>query len=66
MPTVVIHGEKDPLVPVRAGIATAKAIPGAELIKIPGMGHDMQKQLWPTFVDAIAKNAERAAERKAA
>jgi pimeloyl-ACP methyl ester carboxylesterase len=62
VPTVVIHGESDPLVPLRAGIATARAIPGAELITIPGMGHDMPKELWPTFVDAIVKNTERAAE----
>jgi pimeloyl-ACP methyl ester carboxylesterase len=61
VPTVVIHGEKDPLLPVRGGIATAKAIPGAELLTIPGMGHDMPSELWPTFADAIAKNAERAA-----
>jgi pimeloyl-ACP methyl ester carboxylesterase len=66
VPAVVIHGESDPLVPVRAGIATAKAIPGAELITIPGMGHDLPKELWPTFVDAIARNAERAAARAAA
>jgi pimeloyl-ACP methyl ester carboxylesterase len=63
LPAVVIHGEADPLVPVRAGIATARAIPGAELIKIPGMGHDMPRELWPQFVDAIAKNADRAAAR---
>jgi len=62
MPTVVIHGEADPLLPVRGGRATAKAIPGAELITIPGMGHDLPKELWPTFVDAIARNAERARE----
>ena len=61
LPTVVIHGESDPLVPLRAGLATARAIPGAELITIPGMGHDMPRELWPTFVDAIAKNAARAA-----
>ena len=62
MPAVVIHGESDPLVPLRAGDrATAKAIPDAELIKIPGMGHDLPAALWPTFVDAIARNAERAA-----
>jgi pimeloyl-ACP methyl ester carboxylesterase len=60
VPTVVIHGRRDPLVPLRAGIATAKAIPGAELIKIPGMGHDMPRELWPVFADAIARNAERA------
>ncbi|HLM08985.1 MAG TPA: alpha/beta hydrolase [Thermoleophilaceae bacterium] len=66
VPTVVIHGESDPLVPLRAGVATARAIPNAELIAIPGMGHDMPEQLWPTFVDAIAKNADRAAARQAA
>jgi pimeloyl-ACP methyl ester carboxylesterase len=66
VPTVVIHGESDPLVPVRAGRATARAIPNAELVTIPGMGHDMPKELWPTFVDAIAKNAARAAARAAA
>jgi pimeloyl-ACP methyl ester carboxylesterase len=66
VPAVVIHGESDPLVPLRGGIATARAIPGAELITIPGMGHDMPRELWPTFVDAIAKNTERAATRAAA
>ena len=66
VPTVVIHGEADPLVPLRAGVATARAIPGAELVRIPGMGHDMPKALWPTFVDAIAKNADRAATRQPA
>jgi pimeloyl-ACP methyl ester carboxylesterase len=66
VPTVVIHGESDPLVPLRAGLATARAIPGAELVTIPGMGHDMPKELWPTFAEAIAKNAERAAARQAA
>jgi pimeloyl-ACP methyl ester carboxylesterase len=61
VPAVVIHGESDPLVPLRAGVATAKAIPDAELITVPGMGHDLPKELWPRFVDAIARNAERAA-----
>ena len=66
VPAVVIHGESDPLVPLRAGLATARAIPGAELITIPGMGHDMPQPLWPTFVEAIARNAERARARQAA
>ena len=66
VPTVVIHGESDPLVPLRAGVATARAISGAELITIPGMGHDLPRELWPTFVNAIAKNAERAASKQAA
>ena len=66
VPAVVIHGRSDPLVPVRGGIATAKAIPGAELVTIRGMGHDMPRELWPTFVDAIARNADRAKQRAAA
>jgi pimeloyl-ACP methyl ester carboxylesterase len=66
VPTVVIHGEDDPLIQVRAGMATARAIPDAELVKIPGMGHDMPKELWPMFVEAIAKNADRAAQRQPA
>ena len=63
---MVIHGESDPLVPLRAGLATARAIPNARLLTIPGMGHDLPEPLWPTFVDAIVKNTERAAERAAA
>ena len=66
VPTVVIHGEADPLVPLRAGRATADAIPGAELITIPVMGHDLPKELWPTVADAITRNAERARARTAA
>jgi pimeloyl-ACP methyl ester carboxylesterase len=59
-PTLVIHGEDDPLIQVSGGEATAKAIPGAKLIKIPGMGHDLPPELWPQFVDAMVENAERA------
>src|SRR6185437_8818554 len=60
VPTVVIHGEADPLITVSGGEATAKAIPGAKLVKIPGMGHDFPPQLWQQFVDEIVANAERA------
>ncbi len=59
-PSVVIHGKEDPLIPVRAGRATARAIPGAELIEIEGMGHDLPHELWPRIVDAVSRNAERA------
>jgi pimeloyl-ACP methyl ester carboxylesterase len=59
-PTVVIHGEADPLIQVSGGEATAKAIPGAKLVKIAGMGHDFPPQLWQRFVDEIVENAERA------
>jgi pimeloyl-ACP methyl ester carboxylesterase len=63
VPAVVIHGKSDPLVPFRAGVATARAIPGAELVAFPGMGHNLPEQLWPRFMDALTKNAERAATR---
>ena len=63
VPTVVVHGKDDPLVPFRAGVATAKAIPGAELVAIPGMGHDLPRELWPQITDALVKNADRAAMR---
>jgi pimeloyl-ACP methyl ester carboxylesterase len=63
VPTVVVHGKNDPLVPLRAGAATARAIPGAELVAIPGMGHDLPRELWPRVTDALQANAERAAAR---
>ena len=65
VPTVVIHGESDSLVLPRAGLATARAIPNARVLTIPGMGHNLPEPLWPTFVDAIVKNAERAAVSQA-
>ena len=60
-PTVVIHGEADPLIVLSGGEATAEAIPGAKLVKVPGMGHDLPPELWPRFIDEIVENAERAA-----
>jgi pimeloyl-ACP methyl ester carboxylesterase len=63
VPAVVIHGRDDPLVPFRAGSATARAIPGADLVALAGMGHDLPRQLWPRFTDALVRNAERAATR---
>jgi pimeloyl-ACP methyl ester carboxylesterase len=59
IPAVVIHGSKDPLVRPAAGRATAKAIPGARMRMIEGMGHDLPEDLWQTFVDEIAGNAAR-------
>jgi pimeloyl-ACP methyl ester carboxylesterase len=59
LPTVVIHGESDPLVDVSGGKATAAAVPGAQLILIPGMGHDLPPELWDTFIEAIDANARR-------
>jgi pimeloyl-ACP methyl ester carboxylesterase len=65
-PTVVIHGTKDKLVPTSGGRATAKAIPGARLVLIEGMGHDLPRGAWPQMLDALAENAARAGEPLAA
>lgn len=58
-PTVVIHGEADPLVPLAGGRDTAENIPGAELIVIPGMGHDLP----PGVVGEVVAGVKRAIAR---
>jgi pimeloyl-ACP methyl ester carboxylesterase len=60
IPTLVIHGLKDKMVHVSGGRATAHAIPSAELLLIPGMGHDVPAQLYDTFVESIRGLADRA------
>ncbi|MEJ7707769.1 MAG: alpha/beta hydrolase [Nocardioidaceae bacterium] len=60
VPTLVVHGLADRLVHVSGGRATAQAIVGAELLLIPGMGHDMPRQLWPVLADGIERTARRA------
>jgi pimeloyl-ACP methyl ester carboxylesterase len=59
-PTLVIHGDSDPLVPPAGGRDTAENIPGAELLIIEKMGHDLPSGLFDTFVEAIDRNAQRA------
>jgi pimeloyl-ACP methyl ester carboxylesterase len=59
--TVVIHGAEDPLIGASGARATADAIPGAELVVIEGMGHDLPPAAWDEIVEAIAANAARAA-----
>ena len=61
VPTLVIHGAEDRFVAPSGGRATAKAIPGARLLMIDGMGHDLPRGAWPQIIDAIAENAARAA-----
>jgi pimeloyl-ACP methyl ester carboxylesterase len=63
VPAAVIHGTADPLVHVSGGRATARAIPGAELVLVPCMGHDLPPELWPLFVDVIERTAARADRR---
>jgi pimeloyl-ACP methyl ester carboxylesterase len=66
LPALVIHGGNDILVNPSGGRATAKAIPGARLRMIDGMGHDLPRALWPTFVEEIAANAARAPKQEPA
>jgi pimeloyl-ACP methyl ester carboxylesterase len=66
VPTTVIHGDADPLVNVSGGRATARAVPGARLVVIPGMGHDMPPVLWPQIIEAIVENAARAGDPRPA
>jgi pimeloyl-ACP methyl ester carboxylesterase len=60
VPTLVVHGDADRLVPLAAGRATAAAIPGARLEIVPGMGHDYPPQLWPRMVELITDTARSA------
>src|SRR3954464_10758606 len=66
LPATVIHGADDRLVRPSGGRATAKAIPGARLLEIAGMGHGLPRGAWPTIIDAIVETAERAAGVSAA
>ena len=59
-PTVVIHGTIDKLVHPMGGELTAKAIPGAELVMVEGMGHDLPAGAYKIVADAIIDNARRA------
>ncbi|MGH3505457.1 MAG: alpha/beta fold hydrolase [Nocardioidaceae bacterium] len=60
VPTLVVHGLADRLVHVSGGRATAHAVPGAELVLVPGLAHDLPADLWPVFVDGIDRTAQRA------
>ena len=64
-PALVLHGADDPVIPASGGKDTAESIPGAELIVIPGMGHDFPLALVPVYLkhigDFVAKVQARAA-----
>ncbi len=59
-PALVIHGKADKLVRPSGGRATARAIPGAKLDLVDGMGHDLPRAVWPRILDGIEQNAARA------
>jgi pimeloyl-ACP methyl ester carboxylesterase len=64
VPTLVIHGVDDVLVPVENGRLVAEAVPGARLLEIEGMGHDVPARVWPQVLDAIDEIARQAAPLK--
>ena len=59
VPTVVIHGSADLMCHPSGGRATAEAVPGARLVIVEGMGHDLPRGAWPRLVDALVDNARR-------
>ena len=63
-PTLVLHGDHDPLLRVSAARNTAKAIAGARLVLLPGAGHDLPEPLWGTIADEVRHNADRAPARQ--
>ncbi|MDO9280562.1 MAG: alpha/beta hydrolase [Pseudomonadota bacterium] len=59
-PSLNIHGAADPLIPVAAGVATARAIPNATLRVVAGMGHSLPPAVWPEVLDAMVEHAHGA------
>lgn len=59
VPTLVIHGDKDPLVPLAGGLDTHEAIPGATLKIFEGMGHDLPEPLWEAMIESISSHTAR-------
>ena len=55
-----MNGDADPLIQLSAGLATAAALPNAELLTVPGMGHNLPRGIWPTLIAAISRLADRA------
>ena len=62
-PTLVIHGNDDPLVPIEAGRDIAKTVPGAEILEIGGMGHDLPEALCGRIAAAISEHTRKTEER---
>jgi pimeloyl-ACP methyl ester carboxylesterase len=65
-PTLVIHGDRDRMVDPSGAIATAKAIPGARLHTITGLGHDMPVGAWPELIELVTHHAQRLLQRSTA
>jgi pimeloyl-ACP methyl ester carboxylesterase len=64
VPTLVIHGSHDPLMPLRGAVATARHIPNAELLVVKGMGHAFPVQVLPIVADAILTHVSKVSARQ--
>ena len=60
VPTLVIHGDEDVLVPIENGHRVAAAVPEARMLELEGMGHDLPRRVWPRVIDAIVETAAKA------
>jgi pimeloyl-ACP methyl ester carboxylesterase len=61
VPTLVIHGLDDTLIDPSGGRRTAELVPGATLVEVADMGHDLPEPVWPELVEAIVTHTDRAA-----
>jgi pimeloyl-ACP methyl ester carboxylesterase len=59
IPTLVVHGTDDPILPYPHGKALAEAIPGAKLLTVDGMGHDLPVQVWPQIIGEMIAVTQR-------
>ncbi|MEP6870805.1 MAG: alpha/beta hydrolase [Anaerolineaceae bacterium] len=62
-PTLVIHGDEDPLVPLAEGEEVARLISGARLLVVPGMGHELPPWTWDYLIPAIVEHTRTATDR---
>ncbi|POM24939.1 2-hydroxy-6-oxo-6-phenylhexa-2,4-dienoate hydrolase [Actinomadura rubteroloni] len=63
-PTLVVHGDRDPLLPLPHGEALRDAIPGADLLVLEGAGHDVPEPVWDAFVSALLHHTRRNVRRE--
>ncbi|HEY4023251.1 MAG TPA: alpha/beta hydrolase [Pseudonocardiaceae bacterium] len=59
VPTLVLHGEDDPMQSMHAARETARAVPGARLVSYPGMGHDFPRELWPAMIAELVQHCQQ-------
>ena len=65
VPTLVVHGDRDPLFPIEHGVALATEIPNARLLRLPGIGHELPHRCWDTVLPAIVDLTTPTTERTA-